>query len=87
MAHLRLSYGCVSGRYEPIRTVRSSVKVNCCSSRLRFGAWRRRKNFSRFDCFAAFDGDDVREKQPEIGTSNSGTGGVGSALEDRPGMI
>ncbi|XP_031265574.1 sec-independent protein translocase protein TATC, chloroplastic [Pistacia vera] len=84
VAHLRLSYGCTSRRNEPIRTVRSCVKVNGCSSRLRFGASRCRRSFGRLVCFAAFDGDDVIEKQPESGTSNSGAGGVGSAVEDRP---
>lgn len=35
-------------------------------------------------CFAAFDSNDVADKQPELG-ANDGSGRVGSAVEDRPG--
>ncbi|KAH9794908.1 Sec-independent protein translocase protein TATC [Citrus sinensis] len=81
MAHLRLSYGCFSKRHEPIRNRMNSVKVNS-SSKLRFGVSRSRRRFEdALVCFAAFDGDDARDNQPELGSS----GGVGSAVEDRPG--
>ncbi|KAH9794909.1 Sec-independent protein translocase protein TATC [Citrus sinensis] len=80
MAHLRLSYGCFSKRHEPIRNRMNSVKVNS-SSKLRFGVSRSRRRFEdALVCFAAFDGDDARDNQPELGSS----GGVGSAVEDRP---
>lgn len=83
MAHLRLSYGCFSKRHEPIRNRMNSVKVNS-SSKLRFGVSRSRWRFEdALVCFAALDGDDVRDNQPELGSS----GGVGSAVEDRPGKI
>lgn len=83
MAHLRLSYGCFSKRHEPIRNRMNSVKVNS-SSKLRFGVSRNRRRFEdALVCFAAFDGDDARDNQPELGSS----GGVGSAVEDRPGKI
>ncbi|KAH9746553.1 Sec-independent protein translocase protein TATC [Citrus sinensis] len=81
MAHLRLSYGCFSKRHEPIRNRMKSVKVNS-SSKLRFGVSRSRRRFEdALICFAAFDGDDARDNQPESDSS----GGVGSAVEDRPG--
>lgn len=83
MAHLRLSG--FSNGHELIRNRTSTVKVgSSSSSKLRFGvsrSWRR--NFDALVCFAAFDGDDVREKQPELGTSSAT--GLGSAVEDRPG--
>ncbi|ESR61571.1 Sec-independent protein translocase protein TATC [Citrus sinensis] len=80
MAHLRLSYGCFSKRHEPIRNRMKSVKVNS-SSKLRFGVSRSRRRFEdALICFAAFDGDDARDNQPESDSS----GGVGSAVEDRP---
>lgn len=83
MAHLRLSYGCFSKRHEPIRNRMKSVKVNS-SSKLRFGVSRSRRRFEdALICFAAFDGDDARDNQPESDSS----GGVGSAVEDRPGKI
>ncbi|KAH7571064.1 hypothetical protein JRO89_XS05G0246900 [Xanthoceras sorbifolium] len=89
MAYLRLSYGCFSGRHEPVGHRMSSVKVNSSggSRRLRFGGASRssRRGLGRVVCFAAFDGDDVREKQQELSATDSGGGGgVGSALEDRP---
>ncbi|KAK9223142.1 hypothetical protein WN944_011584 [Citrus x changshan-huyou] len=83
MAHLRLSYGCFSKRHEPIRNRMNSVKVNS-SSKLRFGVSRSRRRFEdALICFAAFDGDDARDNQPESDSS----GGVGSAVEDRPAQI
>ncbi|KAK3189443.1 hypothetical protein Dsin_029004 [Dipteronia sinensis] len=86
VAHLRLSYGCFSGRHEPVSHRISSVKVNSGDSRrMRLGG-ASRKSLDRVVCFAAFDGDDVREKQQELGASDSGGVGVGvgSAVEDRP---
>ncbi|MGS9159634.1 hypothetical protein ACQWFT_24825, partial [Salmonella enterica subsp. enterica serovar Infantis] len=60
----------------------SSVKVSS-SSRLRFGVSRSRRRFDGLVCFAAFDGDAAKDKQTELGS----TGGVGSAVEDRPDAV
>lgn len=84
MAHSRIASGWFSTRHEPIRNAMSSLKVDCKPGRgrLRLGVSRSRRRFGGVVCFAAIDGDDVREKLPDVGTSSSG---VGSVVEDRPG--
>uniref|UniRef100_A0A2C9VNJ4 Sec-independent protein translocase protein TATC, chloroplastic n=2 Tax=Manihot esculenta TaxID=3983 RepID=A0A2C9VNJ4_MANES len=52
--------------------------------RPRFGGLRSTTSFSRVVCFAAVN-DDISEKQTELPTTSSTTGGsIGSLLEDRP---
>ncbi|KAF2310881.1 hypothetical protein P3X46_031417 [Hevea brasiliensis] len=87
VAHLQL-HGCFCKRFLSIRNQQQQLTSSSSRRRrLRFGGLRSTTSFSRVVCFAAVD-DDIGEKQPELPTTSSTTGGgVGSALEDRPDML